>query len=786
MRKHVLIVISILLSISFVRSQVIYNVTQTSYGPGTGTFKSALQSAITDVNNGLHAIININTSGLIQAPNTMGFTENVSINGSANGTLTIRKDPSLASSNVQGFIAPASGTSDFWYFSFSNPYIPSNTAKLNILNLKFEKFTNAIFLNPVEKTTIEGCLFLDNAESIHVESSITTAITTNTFSESPNNQKPLNSGVHVLCATNDVSIAGNKFHMAYPTTVPFPVGSSSFIGVNITSNSLANNIPVSVGISNNSFVRNNRAIFSDLKPVNDQYNLSFVGCNITGNQFTDNISAQFHFVNPHRSINLFGTNTLNGNYSGGGCNFYLEFKPISNSNVNNFGIDFIGANSLSMPADNTFNLNSGSVGRNFYILGQPNTLNTANGSVNLVGLNLNRGVTIGNVNKINVQETKCNQTSPFPVIDQTGSGSSTGNSGIAPATISSAVQTCNQLTINYFLTGNQHTSANAPLVVEFFVCDNNGGFLSFIGRQTVATVNSSQQTAVFTIGTSFNSSLKLGATVTSNGTSATTGIGTSEPSFLPVTVTYSLPAIGNGCVQSAITMSICPTISSTSYLWNFGDGSMGSGASSNHSYINPGNYNVSVTVTPQGSSPVVFTQQITIANCQPPQTCTNCIGSFAPDPGDYIISLWVKESVSPQPLTYNNAKVYLTFTGVPFSSYTFGTNINANKIIEGWQKIEEPFNIPFGTTHLNLGLVNLGGTGAPDVYFDDIRIFPKDGQMKTYVYDPLSMRLSAILDENNYATFYEYDEEGKLIRIKKETEKGIMTIQESREGLKKQ
>jgi hypothetical protein len=44
----------------------------------------------------------------------------------------------------------------------------------------------------------------------------------------------------------------------------------------------------------------------------------------------------------------------------------------------------------------------------------------------------------------------------------------------------------------------------------------------------------------------------------------------------------------------------------------------------------------------------------------------------------------------------------------------------------------------------------------------------------------------AELDERNYATFYEYDEEGKLIRVKKETEKGVMTIQENRDNIKKQ
>jgi len=35
------------------------------------------------------------------------------------------------------------------------------------------------------------------------------------------------------------------------------------------------------------------------------------------------------------------------------------------------------------------------------------------------------------------------------------------------------------------------------------------------------------------------------------------------------------------------------------------------------------------------------------------------------------------------------------------------------------------------------------------------------------------------------ATLYEYDEEGKLIRVKKETEKGVMTIKENKNSTKK-
>jgi hypothetical protein len=52
--------------------------------------------------------------------------------------------------------------------------------------------------------------------------------------------------------------------------------------------------------------------------------------------------------------------------------------------------------------------------------------------------------------------------------------------------------------------------------------------------------------------------------------------------------------------------------------------------------------------------------------------------------------------------------------------------------------------------------------------------------MHSYVYDPVTLKLMAELDDNNFASFYEYDEEGNLSRTKKETEQGIMTIQEVR------
>lgn len=66
-----------------------------------------------------------------------------------------------------------------------------------------------------------------------------------------------------------------------------------------------------------------------------------------------------------------------------------------------------------------------------------------------------------------------------------------------------------------------------------------------------------------------------------------------------------------------------------------------------------------------------------------------------------------------------------------------------------------------------------------DIFIDDIRMQPFDSQMSTYVYDKTNLRLLAVFDDRNFGMFYQYDEEGRLIRKKIETVEGAKTIQET-------
>lgn len=161
---------------------------------------------------------------------------------------------------------------------------------------------------------------------------------------------------------------------------------------------------------------------------------------------------------------------------------------------------------------------------------------------------------------------------------------------------------------------------------------------------------------------------------------------------------------------------------------------------------------------------------------------------FSPIQGDnLVISAWVKEAQNCKCNGYVNNQLQLIYSG---SGGAIGSPVilkPTGNIIEGWQRYEETIIVPSTATNIQLSFMNTsaGGT-ATAVYFDDIRMHPFNSNMKSFVYNPVNLRLMSELDENNYASFYEYDDEGTLVRVKKETQHGIKTIQETRSVLLKQ
>lgn len=137
----------------------------------------------------------------------------------------------------------------------------------------------------------------------------------------------------------------------------------------------------------------------------------------------------------------------------------------------------------------------------------------------------------------------------------------------------------------------------------------------------------------------------------------------------------------------------------------------------------------------------------------------------------YIFSAWVRETGNPQAYSFPDPSVNIA--GVSFHT--------SGNVIDGWQRIYGEFSIASSSTSL---LIKFSKGNNP-TYFDDIRIFPSEGKMITYVYDGNTQKLTYTCDENNYFTKYIYDSSDNLQSINKETEQGIQTIKEARSSTPK-
>jgi hypothetical protein len=138
-----------------------------------------------------------------------------------------------------------------------------------------------------------------------------------------------------------------------------------------------------------------------------------------------------------------------------------------------------------------------------------------------------------------------------------------------------------------------------------------------------------------------------------------------------------------------------------------------------------------------------------------------------------IFSAWVHEPCT----TCAETGFVNNLVQLQYNAGKSDTLLPAGPVIEGWQRYEGSFTPPAGATQMTMNLVN---KSSGSIYFDDIRIHPFNANMKSYIYDPVSLRLVAELDANNYGSFYEYDEEGGLIRTKIETQEGVKTLNETR------
>jgi hypothetical protein len=67
----------------------------------------------------------------------------------------------------------------------------------------------------------------------------------------------------------------------------------------------------------------------------------------------------------------------------------------------------------------------------------------------------------------------------------------------------------------------------------------------------------------------------------------------------------------------------------------------------------------------------------------------------------------------------------------------------------------------------------------PSAYIDDIKFNPREAQTTSFVYDIKSLRLITLFDDQHFGLYYQYNNEGQLVRKLIETERGLKTITET-------
>lgn len=161
----------------------------------------------------------------------------------------------------------------------------------------------------------------------------------------------------------------------------------------------------------------------------------------------------------------------------------------------------------------------------------------------------------------------------------------------------------------------------------------------------------------------------------------------------------------------------------------------------------------------------------------------DCIKEFSPYPGEYVLSAWVKEQTAKP--TYDDAKIKVELLSNTGSVVQTATLSPTGPVIDGWQRVEGKFNVLSVPNAYFVQFTLVNESTTEKMYVDDFRVHPFNSEMTTTVYNPTNLLPMATHDGYNFTTFYNYDENNQLVRIRVETVEGIKTISETSTGIRK-
>ncbi|MCD6020134.1 MAG: hypothetical protein K0S53_3255 [Bacteroidetes bacterium] len=138
--------------------------------------------------------------------------------------------------------------------------------------------------------------------------------------------------------------------------------------------------------------------------------------------------------------------------------------------------------------------------------------------------------------------------------------------------------------------------------------------------------------------------------------------------------------------------------------------------------------------------------------------------------GGLSVKVWVKDvTKSPAPVKGNfivtspSSTTPLNFKKVAQTGEWGLYEAKIATLTNGWEyQIQFQSNLSAGT-----------------IYIDDVRQQPLNAQVNAYVYDPSTLRLLASFDDQHFGMYYQYNQQGQLVRKMIETERGMKTVGES-------
>jgi len=140
-----------------------------------------------------------------------------------------------------------------------------------------------------------------------------------------------------------------------------------------------------------------------------------------------------------------------------------------------------------------------------------------------------------------------------------------------------------------------------------------------------------------------------------------------------------------------------------------------------------------------------------------------------------LLKVWIKSDRSNRDQIANELHCNAVSTGgTLLASYDFAEIARSGDW--GLYESKIPAGISSGT---NLRMKYDFNYAWENFLVDDVRLQPKDARVSTYVYDPATLRVVATFNDQHFGMYYQYNDEGLLVRKIQETTRGMKTTDET-------